>query len=402
MKKYYYNDGANQGPVTGADLQLLFAAGKISANTHILEVGTKQWVKYKDVFATPEAATSAASPNTQFKAVFNKISKESTRYVETITDFDYNRSIDPLFEKALRLPSFFATEQARATYFTFSANAGSILCWLSVIFYSLATLPSGMGLGANLLTFILSIIAGFFLQKLFYHCYKMTTEALFAKKVELGSLDFPRMGMVMAMLFALLQLLTAILVLFIGNSKKIADFAGGSMSGGLLFLLSLAALFTLLAIFFAHAPKINAVIVKKTLTPGLYFVNMLRYLVNTIALTVQALIPFFLFIYILGIAIPDFDKDEKVPDAEMSSFEIMNSPRYSRHRDFDSFDRYHKEEVSKQDILMPMNGAVFIIPLVNLVFLFGASIPLDVIASLMSNGKQRRREDELSDDDLYK
>ncbi len=406
MKKYYYNNGANQGPVTEADLKQLFAEGQISANTHILEVGTKQWVKYKEVFSTASttADTAASEAKTaatiQYKEVFNKISKESAKYAETITAFDYNRSIDPIFAKILRLPPFLNTDEARSTYYTFGANAGSILCWMSFVFFSCSSLPDGTAFGTYLLVFFISLIVGFFIQKLFYHCYKMTAEALSAKKVQLGSLDFPRIGMVLSLMMGICLLFMFLAVLFIGKEVGLKDELLGGVASTSFSLLVSAFVFILLATIFANAPIINAEVVKKTLTPGLYFVNMLRYLINTVSTTIQILIPLLLFSYIISTAIPEFEKEENAFDT--SAYERKYSTRYSEDRSFRSHSSYKDDDDSIITGVLSSEGAVFFLPLINLVLLFGGSVPLDVIASLMSNGKQRRPEDELSEEDSNK
>jgi GYF domain 2 len=53
--KWYYADGDKPaGPVTRAELEMLFSAGKISTNTLIVQEGMYDWVTYRDLKKTTQ------------------------------------------------------------------------------------------------------------------------------------------------------------------------------------------------------------------------------------------------------------------------------------------------------------------------------------------------------------
>ena len=54
MKWYYAVGGQPVGPVTRAELELLFSSGAIDPNTMIVQEGMYDWVSYRDLKKTTQ------------------------------------------------------------------------------------------------------------------------------------------------------------------------------------------------------------------------------------------------------------------------------------------------------------------------------------------------------------
>lgn len=279
MKYYYNKDGVNYGPVTIEELRALAAQGEIQKQTPVIEKGKKEWMRWRAleesfVNEKPSIEHEVHTPQSKPEPKADPVSlADRFAFIGKITCV-YDK-IDGLCEKLCQGKLVGDTEQyiKNLSLLNGLVGVGTLLCalcycWAEDLFTNMASL-------------LVVLLGGVVLQYISYQMYCAMLPLLFGSKIKLSSMWLPR------------------IIAFACVPVVLAGVVGAIFWGGInMFLLMLGVIFTFVCMgyYCLNCKKLFVELSQSNVVPGREFLNLVRFLVRVVFITLHVLTPVYMLL----------------------------------------------------------------------------------------------------------